>query len=130
MPPEEAERFVKRLIVERAVLDKRMEVSHKRHKEDEAFLAEIEERRANPQPYETCELHPVTMKTVNFQYHSISYFCTECWRGICPLCYGSCCRNHNVRTIETILRGVEDSITKGRSSGSCSSERRRRRKRR
>ena len=47
MPPEEAERFVKRLIVERAVLDKRMEVSHKRHKEDELFLAEIDTRPAN-----------------------------------------------------------------------------------
>ena len=113
LPPEEAERFVKRLIVERAVLDKRMEVSHKRHEEDELFLANIEKRRANPQPYETCELHPVTMKTVNFQYHSISYFCTDCWRGICPTCFGSCCRNHKVQTIEIILRGVEDSITKG-----------------
>jgi hypothetical protein len=117
MPPAEAERFVKRLIVERAVLDKRMEVSLKRHKEDEAFLAGMEERRANPQPYEICELHPVTLKTVNIQHHSISYFCTECWRGICPLCYGSCCRNHrDVRTIETILRGVEDSIAKGQES--------------
>jgi hypothetical protein len=113
MPPDEAEKFVKRLIVERAVADKRAEVSHRRRQEDNNFLLKMDERRANPEPYENCEIHPLSLKTVNFQHHALSYFCTECWRAICPLCYGSCCRNHSVRTIETILRGVEDSIARG-----------------
>jgi hypothetical protein len=113
MPPDEAEKFVKRLIVERAVHDRRMQLSNKRHEEDNNFLCKMEERRSKPEPYLNCEAHPVTLKTVNFQHHALSYFCTDCWRGICPLCFGSCCRNHNVRTIETILRGVEDSIAIG-----------------
>ena len=93
--------------------DKRMEVSDRRHREDERFLCKMEERRANPEAAPNCEVHPVTLMTVNFQHHALSYFCTECWRGVCPLCFGSCCRNHNVRTIETIIRGVEDSIARG-----------------
>ncbi len=113
MPPDEAEKFVKRLIVERAVQDRRQEVSNRRRQEDNDFLSRMEERRANPDPYENCELHPLSLKTVNFQHHALSYYCTECWRAICPLCYGSCCRNHSVRTIETIIRGVEDSIARG-----------------
>jgi hypothetical protein len=113
MPPDEAEKFVKRIIVERAVADKRAELSHRRRQEDNNFLLQMEERRANPEPYENCELHPLSLKTVNFQHHTLSYFCTECWRAVCLLCYGSCCRNHSVRTIETILRDLEDAIARG-----------------
>lgn len=113
LPPDEAEKFVKRLMVERAVQDRRMEVSQKRQQEDTNFLCKMEERRSKPEGYQNCEIHPITLKTVNFQHHALSYFCTDCWRGACPLCFGSCCRNHNVRTIETILRGVEDSIVRG-----------------
>ena len=113
LPPDEADKFVKRLVVERAVHDKREEVNRNRMNENDAFLHRVEERRAKPDEYQPCELHPITIKTVNFMHHAMSYYCIDCWRGICPLCYGSCCRNHHVRTIETILRGVEDSITRG-----------------
>jgi hypothetical protein len=112
LPPEDAEKFVKRLIVERAVQDKRDAVRKQRNKEDAEFLQRIEERRSTPSRFQNCELHPVTLNTVNFEFHEMSYFCNDCWRGICPLCFGSCCRNHNVWTVEAIIRGVEDSITR------------------
>ena len=113
LPPDDAEKFVKRLRVERAVYDRRDQMARQRQAEDASFVRKVEERRALAEDYQTCELHPVTLKTVNFAHHCMSYYCIDCWRCICPLCYGSCCRNHHVRTIETILRGVEDSITRG-----------------